>query len=236
VADLEAIRQELGADQLILAGHSWGGALAAHYTVDYPNRVSALILSAPGPFGGARVDRTGPNLTASTETTSIQFRRPLPLGMRLVDRLSGLAGPALGELITQDVEAAIVQDWLDPSAALARGVCAGEDPGEVPQLMRNSNYNVTANRSISRDVRSFHPSERLSEIATPTLIVRGVCDYVPWSIHRLYRDSISGAQMAVIEGAGHRARPIEPTLAFLATGDSGRFDYQGSEFPLDDGS
>jgi len=236
VADLEAIRQQLRTDQLILAGHSWGGSLAAHYAVVHEDRVAALILSAPGPFGGPAVERAGPNLTASTETTSLQFRRPLPLGVRLAESLRPFAGPALMELITQDVEAAIVQDWLDPSAALARGVCAGGDPGETPPLMQNSNYNITANRSISRDLRSFHPSAQLSELTVPTLIIRGVCDYVPWTIHRLYRDSIPGAQMAIIEGVGHGSRTAEPMIEFLSAGSSGRPDYRGAEFPVDDGS
>jgi proline iminopeptidase len=31
VADLEEIRKQIGADQMVLIGHSWGGTLAAHY-------------------------------------------------------------------------------------------------------------------------------------------------------------------------------------------------------------
>lgn len=236
VADLEAIRQILEVDELIVAGHSWGGSLATHYATNHEEHVAALLLSAPGPFSGPVGDRSGPNLTASTATTSIQFREPLPLGVRAVERLSPWGMPALQRLLTQEVEAAIVHDWLDPTVALARGVCAGDDPGPVPALMRNSNYNLTANRLISRDLRSIEPNGKLSELTVPVLIVRGVCDYVPWGIHRHYRDSIPGAQLVVVEGVGHRSRVIEPMLSFLATGDSGWFDYRGDEFPIDDGS
>jgi proline iminopeptidase len=44
VADLEAIRRHLGAQTLDLLGHSYGGYLAIAYTVQYPTRVSHLIL------------------------------------------------------------------------------------------------------------------------------------------------------------------------------------------------
>ena len=47
VADLEAIRNELGADQMILVGHSWGARLAAKYMSKYPGRVAKVILHSP---------------------------------------------------------------------------------------------------------------------------------------------------------------------------------------------
>lgn len=45
--DIERIRQLLGEDKLILAGHSFGGLLAALYAAEYPDRVKALVLIAP---------------------------------------------------------------------------------------------------------------------------------------------------------------------------------------------
>lgn len=49
VADLEAQRLELGADQLDLLGFSWGALLSLLYCAEHPARVRALILiSVPG--------------------------------------------------------------------------------------------------------------------------------------------------------------------------------------------
>lgn len=48
VEDLEAIRHELGAEQLILIGHSFGSTLAASYMARYPMHVSKVVFHSPG--------------------------------------------------------------------------------------------------------------------------------------------------------------------------------------------
>ena len=49
VADLEALRQAWGLEQLTLAGYSWGGLLALLYATEYPGRVERLALVSPAP-------------------------------------------------------------------------------------------------------------------------------------------------------------------------------------------
>jgi pimeloyl-ACP methyl ester carboxylesterase len=48
VADLEAIREKIGAERVFLVGHSYGGTLAAAYAASYPERVVRMVLSFPG--------------------------------------------------------------------------------------------------------------------------------------------------------------------------------------------
>lgn len=48
VEDLEAVRRAVGADQVHLLGHSWGGVVAMHYATMYPERVRSLILVGSG--------------------------------------------------------------------------------------------------------------------------------------------------------------------------------------------
>jgi proline iminopeptidase len=47
VDDLEQVRVILGADRMILLGHSYGATLAAHYLAAHPDRVDRLVLSSP---------------------------------------------------------------------------------------------------------------------------------------------------------------------------------------------
>ncbi len=47
-ADLEAIRQIISAEQIIIISHSYGAGIAAQYIVQYPKRVAKLVLSSPG--------------------------------------------------------------------------------------------------------------------------------------------------------------------------------------------
>lgn len=44
VEDMESLRKNLGLDSFILLGHSWGGYLALHYALVYPEHVKKLVL------------------------------------------------------------------------------------------------------------------------------------------------------------------------------------------------
>ena len=48
VADMEAIRKDLGYEHWVIFGHSFGGMMANYYTSIHPHRVLAMILSSSG--------------------------------------------------------------------------------------------------------------------------------------------------------------------------------------------
>ncbi|XP_076061546.1 (Lyso)-N-acylphosphatidylethanolamine lipase-like [Oratosquilla oratoria] len=50
ITSLEAWRKELGLEKFILLGHSFGGFLAASYSIKYPERIHHLILADPWGF------------------------------------------------------------------------------------------------------------------------------------------------------------------------------------------
>ncbi|HET8712661.1 MAG TPA: alpha/beta hydrolase [Gemmatimonadales bacterium] len=53
VADLDAIRESLGLQQLTLCGYSWGGLLALLYYLEHPERVERLALVSPAGIAAA---------------------------------------------------------------------------------------------------------------------------------------------------------------------------------------
>jgi proline iminopeptidase len=53
VADLEAIRADLGVERLTLLGYSWGGLLAVLYYLEHPARVERLALVSPASITAA---------------------------------------------------------------------------------------------------------------------------------------------------------------------------------------
>jgi proline iminopeptidase len=48
VADLDAVREKIGAERVVLIGHSYGGTLAAAYASSHPEHVARMVLSFPG--------------------------------------------------------------------------------------------------------------------------------------------------------------------------------------------
>lgn len=48
VADLETVREAVGADAVHLLGHSWGGVVALRYAAAHPQRVKSIILMGSG--------------------------------------------------------------------------------------------------------------------------------------------------------------------------------------------
>jgi pimeloyl-ACP methyl ester carboxylesterase len=48
-ADLDAVRQAVGAEQVHVLGHSWGGVVAMRYATLYPQHVRSLVLAGSGP-------------------------------------------------------------------------------------------------------------------------------------------------------------------------------------------
>jgi proline iminopeptidase len=48
VADLEAVRRLIGAQQMVLVGTSWGATLAASYLAAHPDRVAGVAFVSPG--------------------------------------------------------------------------------------------------------------------------------------------------------------------------------------------
>jgi proline iminopeptidase len=53
VADLEAIREQLGQGRLTICGYSWGGLLAVLYFLEHPERVEHLGLVSPASITAA---------------------------------------------------------------------------------------------------------------------------------------------------------------------------------------
>ena len=57
VADLEEIREEIGAENVVLIGHSYGGILAAAYAAAHPEHVAKMVLSSPEAAGASMLIR-----------------------------------------------------------------------------------------------------------------------------------------------------------------------------------
>lgn len=75
VADLEALREAWGQEQLTLCGYSWGGLLALLYALEHPTRVAKLALVSPAPSWRAARDEFERRFAERNLSPALQAQR-----------------------------------------------------------------------------------------------------------------------------------------------------------------
>lgn len=189
VADLEALRAALGHDRIILWGNSYGAALATLYTQKFPERVAALILTAPGMFPGL----DGKRDYSVTARDKVEYSPAIRDAIKRIDRSPVKAEPTLSQADAGQMFDQIVSDEL-----LNGVVCKGASvrPPPLP-----GGGNLYSQRAIFRDLqRAKLPAQ--SAVRLPTLIIRGTCDFIPSSSAERYR-AFFGGKLFTVESSGH---------------------------------
>lgn len=212
IADLEAIRVQIGAERIVLLGSSWGATLAVHYTARYPERVESLILSGPGvihpsdwPEGYGRVEERFTSEEAERFQTAVN-------SPRLEEALEAWSeDPNAGPRLFSDDEAGAFFDRIANDFYLPHLGCEG-----APLNTMSRGYGFWSNRMTGRDLNvSADPKPMLSQLDTPVLILRGECEYMRRAVAEQYDRVFSNSTLEDIEGAGHMIYWEQPEV-FLA--------------------
>jgi proline iminopeptidase len=222
-ADLDAIRQRIGAQRLILIGYSYGATVAAAYLAQHPDRVERVVFSSPGPIrwpgapvGGGLFARLDPSRRRHLYAAVLQPR--VLLAWLLVQ-----VNPKAAHALVGDQE---LDHRFDLLANLAApGVfCDGRAPR--PPRGGLGAYASLVPQAL-RAPAGPDPRPALARLRTPALIIKGSCDYLPWSTALDYRAALSSAQLVYLRDAGHQAYGDQPAsyLAIL------RAFLQGTQLP-----
>lgn len=219
VADLEAIRQQIGAEQMVLISTSWGGVLAAHYMAAYPKQVAKAIFISPGVLGDRSQVRYDYKRTASTADDSILLP---PLRFIFAGALARIQ-PAAAQQYASQMEMSRVYDTFTTGPSVEYQVnCKGYQP-DLSQPARSGGSNYYVNLLTLASLKNTpDPRPKLTSNLTPALVIRGECDYIPWEATCRYKDTLPNAEMVVVPGAGHAVTGSQPELtlalihAFLA--------------------
>ncbi|MER7504928.1 alpha/beta hydrolase [Nonomuraea pusilla] len=209
VADLDAIRGQIGAERVILVGRSWGGTLTAAYLAAHPDRVAKAVLTSPGPIWepafpggiGGPWDRLTPAETARADELSSDPRF-------LVQGLLLQLNPAAAHALVPDAEADARFRALLLTAKDATGC-----PGGAPAPLHDNRPGFYGNQLTSADASAVpDPRPRLRGVRVPTLIVRGECDYLKWDVTYEYRRILPASTLVYVRGAGHSIANGRPDL------------------------
>ena len=189
---------QVGVARAAVVGSSHGGAVAWHLAASDPGRVGALVLMAPVgyPFEGSRppfVFRLLANPVAGPVLIRLTPKREFAKRARSVYGDPSRLEPAE---IDRQYELFRRAGNRDALLAMLRG---GRDGGPIPD-----------------------PRPLLAKIASPTLLVWGTADKaVPPSQAERFAGNIRGAEVALVQGAGHAPmeelpdESLAPVEAFL---------------------
>ncbi len=204
VREVDAVRQALGLERVHLFGHSWGGVVALTYTLTRPRGVASLTL-------------------ASTMASFPQF---VCETYRLLDELS----PAFGTLVREHEAAGTCDDpaYLEACQAWYDCYIAPRHPESVPHDEDEAEFsgshevyralNGPLEFDVQGPIREWDVTDRLAEIAVPTLVTSGRFDVMTEPIVRVLHEGIRGSEWVVFEDSAHLAH-VDETDRYLAVLD-----------------
>jgi L-proline amide hydrolase len=211
VRELHNLVDALGiADRHHVLGQSWGGFLGQEYALTHPPGLRALVLA---------------NTAAS-----------FPDFVAEANRLRAFLPPEVEETLRRHEEAGTTDDPEYMEACLVfygRHLCRVEWPPEVAESFAWIDRDPTVYHTMNGpsefhvvgSLRDWDITDRLHEIATPTLLVSGAHDEAtPLIVGRIH-ERIPGAQWELFEESSHMPHVEEPERflerveAFLRTID-----------------
>jgi proline-specific peptidase len=200
VAELVAVRSQLGLAEVVILGNSWGGMLAIRYMLDHPSGVRALILSS------------APASVSQWLSDAARLRSDLPESVQ--DVLSsheerGFYGcpeyqGAVAEFYRRHL--CRVSPWPDCIERTFAGM-----GGDVYMAM----WGPSEFGPVPGVLRDWEMIDRLRDIDVPTLVTCGRFDEASPEHMGMLAAGIPGAELAIFESSSHTAF-IEETPAYLA--------------------
>jgi proline iminopeptidase len=212
VADLEAIRQRIGVDRMVLLGHSYGAQVAAAYLAAHPDHVAKVVFSSPGALAPALDDGTAGGVRGRLSTSQqLGLYRLLARPRMLLAYTLLQVNPLAAHAFAGDAEMDARNDRVY-NAGRAGTHCRGLGPG--PALHGLGFYAFQFPQSAAARPWA-DPRPVLARLRTPALVIKGSCDYLSWRSGLAYRQALPDARLVYLHHAGHNAYQDQPAL-FLA--------------------
>lgn len=190
-ADVDALREWVGAEEIIMAGGSYGGFISMEYAIRYPKRVRALILRDTSP------DNSNEELSRANALSSTRVDLDLEKFYRIMD------GKTRSNEDLKECWAEILPLYdhdYDPSVVATR-------VEETPYRYETHNWAFTEN------MPHYDIKPQLPGITCPTLITVGRHDWItPVSCSETIHELIPNSQLVVFEKSGHSPQIEEAEL------------------------
>lgn len=180
VADLDALREIWGMEQLVLCGYSWGGLLAMLYTVTHPDRVAKLALVSPAPAWRAARKQFEAEFEARNLDPALQ-------AARVELRASGLRESDPAAYQRRLFELSVLPYFADPT-----------------QVHNLTPFRVTARtqQDVWESLGDYDLRDALRRLDLPALVMHGEQDVIPWKGSETVAELL-GAEWHLLPHCGH---------------------------------
>jgi proline iminopeptidase len=186
LADIEAVRKSLGAEDIDLLGHSYGGTLVMAYTARYPQRVKKLLI----------VDSAAPKW----KDTIFLFGQVFP---DVNERVDGF------EFAAQFGDRAAIEGGVREYLSMIFW-----DPDHRDAFLRQvslKGFSRHVNEALDADMARYDLNPELPKFKMPVLVITGrydmnVAPVVAWKIHK----AIPGSRLVIFERSSHLPFLEEP--------------------------
>jgi proline iminopeptidase len=185
--DADALRASLGHEKIVVFGHSFGGALAQIYALDYGDRLAGLILCS-----------TAPALDYLPEALADLQLRATP------EQLAMLQANGAGAAD----DTAFRRAWMTLLPIYFKSF----NPEIGMAMDRATHYSGAGYARAASCLAHFNTVEKLGQIKCPTLVIGGAADWTAPPKHTAARlaEGIAGAELVIFEESGHFPFVEEP--------------------------
>jgi len=184
--DTAALMDQVGFTSAHIIGVSMGGMIAQELVLRHPQKVRSLVLGCTTPGGPKAVRLGGEALTNAYSTTPMSAEE---------------RGKALAE-------AAFTKGYIE------------QHPEIIPAMIearRQRPIDPVALGHRMKAAYAHNTYDRLSQIACPTLVITGKDDaLISWENSRILAERIPGAQLVLLEPAGHVFWTEQPEQSLAA--------------------
>jgi proline iminopeptidase len=181
VEDMEALRQYLGLERIVVLGTSYGGAVAMSYAIRYPANVSHLILVA-----------------TSADNRFLETARQ-SVGLRGSNEQKKAVDKLLAASFADDDELREYFRIMGPLYSLKY------DPVEAEEKLSRLIYSADAiNSAFGGFFHNYDIRDQLPKIKAPTLILAGKHDWIcPPVLSEAIAEKIPNSDLRVFENSSH---------------------------------
>ena len=187
-ADVDGLRQWIGAGQVVVAGGSYGGFIAMEYALAYPDRVAAMILR----------DTSADNSNLERAYENARNQNRVSINWENFDRYWTGRIRDDADLKARWAEIIPLYDFeYDPAAAAAR--------------VESGSYRYeTHNWCFQHNMPAYDLKPRLPAVRCPTLVTVGRTDWItPVSSAETIASLIPDARLVIFERSGHSPQTEE---------------------------